>query len=132
MLQNFIPKLIEDLELGEMTLSSGIPGNYILPLEEGLSINMTDLPSGYILKSNVAPYPKIKEEIFSTQAMLANLFGQGTRGAILGLNTEGTILTLTLVVEHPVDYKEFKDSLEDFMNTLDFWREEALNPSILK
>lgn len=129
MLQQFIPRLIHDLELGEMSLSSGVPGIYTLPLEEGVSINMTDIPEGFILKGNVAPYPHVKEELFATQAMLANLFGQGTKGAILGLNGEGTFLTLTLIVDYPVDYKDFKECLEDFINTLDFWREEAMNPT---
>lgn len=131
MLQNFIPKLIQEMELGNISLASEVPGTYSLPLEEGLSVNMTEIPNGYILKSAVAPYPKAKEELFLTQAMLANLFGQGTKGAILGLNLEGTLLTLTLVVDYPTEYKEFRESLEDFLNTMDFWREEAVNPSPL-
>lgn len=132
MLQNFIPRLIHELELDENALSSGVPGIYSLPLEEGISINMTDIPNGYILKSNIAPFPKTKEEIFVVQAMLGNLFGQGTKGSVLGLNSDGTMLTLTLVVDYPVEYKDFKESLEDFINTVDFWREEALDPTPLK
>lgn len=132
MLQGFIPKLIQDMDLGAINLSSEIPGVYSLPLEEGLSLSMTDIPDGYIFKSNIAPYPKIKEDVFLTQAMLGNLFGQGTRGAILGINLEGTSVTLTLVVDSSVEYKDFKESLEDFINTMDFWREEAENPASLK
>lgn len=132
MLQNFIPRLIHELELGDMDLSSSNPGAYVFPLEEGLSITMTDLPNGFLLKAHVAPYPKVKEELFATQVMLANLFGQGTKGAILGLSLDGTFLTLTLIVDYPVEYKEFKESLEDFINVIDFWRDEALNPMPLK
>lgn len=132
MLQSYIPKLIQDLELGDISLASGIPGTYTLPLEDGLSIHMTDIPDGFILRCNVGPYPKVKEELFTTQAMLGNLFGQGTRGAVLGLNLEGTIVTLTHIVDYPVEYKDFKEILEDFINTMDFWREEALNPTPLK
>jgi len=132
MLQNFIPRLIHDLELGDVDLSSGVPGIYTFPLEGGHSINMTDIPEGYILKANVALFPKVKEELFATQAMMGNLFGQGTKGAALGLNLDGTILTLTLVVDFPVEYKDFRDSLEDFINVMDFWREEAANPTPLK
>lgn len=132
MLPTFIPKLIQDMELGDMNLASEVPGNYTLPLEEGLSVNLTDIPGGYILKSNIAPYPKAKEELFLTQAMLGNLFGQGTKGAILGVNPEGSLITLTLVVDYQVEYKDFRESLEDFINTVDFWREEAANPTPLK
>ena len=132
MLQSFIPRLVNDLELGNVNLSSDVPGIYSLPLEDGLFINMTDIPEGFILKCNVAPYPKVKEELFVTQAMLANLFGQGTKGAILGLNSDGTILTLTMIIDYPVDYKDFRNSLEDFINVMDFWREESKNPTPLK
>jgi len=133
MLQNFIPKLIQDLELGKTNLSSLNPGVYTFPLEDGLSIDMSDIPNdGFMLKCNVAPFPKVKEELFVTQAMMGNLFGQGTRGAILGLNPDGTILTLTLIVDYPADYKDFRNSLEDFINVMDFWREEALNPTPIK
>ncbi len=132
MLQNFIPRLIDELELGDTTLTSGVPGIYTLPLEDGLAVNMTDIPNGFILKCNVAPFPKTMEELFATQLMLGNLFGQGTKGAVLGLNMDGTIITLTHVVDYPVEYKEFRESLEDFINTMDFWRDEALNPTPLK
>lgn len=132
MLQSFIPQLIKDLELEGTDLTSGVPGTYTLPLDEGIFINMTDITGGFILKCNVCPYPKVKEELFLTQAMMANLFGQGTREAVLGLNLEGSLLTLTHVVDYPVSYKEFKEFLEDFINTVDFWREEALNPTPLK
>jgi len=132
MLQQFIPKLIKDLELGNMSLASDIPGTYILPLDD-LSIYMTDLPdNGFMLKCNIAPYPKEKEELFVTQAMLANLFGKGTRGAILGLNLEGTHVTLTHIFDVPAEYKDFKNTLEDFINTLDYWKEAAANPTPLK
>lgn len=133
MLQQFIPKLIKDLQLGDLTLTSDTPGVYILPLDETIAIHMTDLPdNGFMLKCNVAPYPKEKEEIFVTQAMLANLFGQGTRDAVLGLNPEGTQVTLTYIFDFHAEYKDFKDTLEDFINTIDFWKEEAANPSLIK
>lgn len=59
--------------------------------------------------------------------MLGNLFGQGTHKAVLGLTEDGNMLTLFKVVEYNIDYKQFRDALEDFINSVDFWREEALN-----
>lgn len=133
MLKQFVPQLVKDLELGDMSLASETPGSYVLPLKDNLSIQMTELPSqGFILKCAFAPSPKEKEELFYTQAMLANLFGQGTHEGILGLNGEGTQLTLTRVVDYQADYKEFKEILEDFINTIDLWREEAANPTPIK
>lgn len=132
MLQQFIPKLIQDLKLGDLSLATDTPGVYALPIDD-LAIHMTDLPDdGFMLKCNIAPYPKEKEELFVTQAMLGNLFGQGTRGAILGLNLEGTHVTLTHIFDFPAEYKDFKNTLEDFINTMDYWKEEAANPTPLK
>ena len=54
--------------------------------------------------------------------MMANLFGQGTKGGILGINAEGTMLTLSRTVDFAVDYKDFKEFLEDFINVMDFWQ----------
>ena len=133
MLQQFIPHLIKDLELGDLSLASDTPGTYVLPFEDGFSIHMKELANqGFILKCSLPSCPKDKEELFYTQAMLGNLFGQGTHDAILGLNADATQLTLTRVVDYPVEYKDFKDILEDFINTSDLWREEAVNPSLLK
>lgn len=125
MLEKFIPKLVQEMELGDTTLGAGVPGSYALPLDEGLSITMTDIPEGFILKSNVVNLPAAKQENFVTQAMLANLFGQGTRGGILGLSPDGSVLTLTHVVDYPVDYNDFHAILEDFINMVDFWRDET-------
>ena len=55
-----------------------------------------------------------------------NLFGIGTRGAVLGASIDGNLLTLSKEVEYTPDYKEFKDLVEDFINMVDYWREEAL------
>lgn len=125
MLEKFIPKLVQDLQLGNTNLGAGVPGSYALPLDQGLSITMTDIPNGFILKSSVVPLPNAKQEIFVTQAMLANLFGQGTCGGILGLSPDGNTVTLTHVVDYAVDYKDFRGLLEDFINMVDFWRDEA-------
>ncbi len=125
MLEQLVRKLAEEFELGGQSLASEVPGAYALPLDEGLTIMMSEIPPGFLLKCSIAPCPKTGEEIFLTQAMLANLFGQGTRGATLGLTMDGNTLTLTLPVDYTVDYKEFRDTVEDFINAVDFWRDEV-------
>jgi hypothetical protein len=125
-LKPLMTRLVQDLEL-EGTLASEVPGTYAFPLEEGGSILISEIPHGFIFKCEVAPYPKTKEEVFSTQAMLGNLFGQGTKGAILGLTLDGATLTLTQVIDYDVEYKEFRDALEDYINSVDLWRDEVAN-----
>lgn len=127
MLEKLIPKLIQDLELGNLSLATEVPGTYAFPLDEGLIINLSEIPNGFMLKCHVAPFPKVKEELFATNTLLANLLGQGTRGAVLGLTLDTNVLTLTRTVDYSVNYKDFKEILEDFINSVDFWHDEALN-----
>lgn len=124
MLENHISQLVKEMEL-EGPLTTQVPGVFALPLEEHLTILMTDQPPGFILSCHVAPMPKQPTEEFLTRLMLANLFGQGTKGAILGINEEGSLLTLTQKIDYNAEYKEFRDILEDFTNSVDLWCEEA-------
>lgn len=125
MLEKHIQSLIKDLDI-RSSLTTEVPGTYALPLDDGLNVMISEMPQGFMLKSTLAQCPKVNEEMFLTQMMLANLFGQGTKGAILGLNTDGNQLVLTQTIDYPASYKDFRDLLEDFINTVDFWREEAL------
>ena len=124
MLDKYIQALIKDLEI-EGTLASPIPGVFNFPLEENLNVTIADKAPGFSLACNVAPIPKTKEEEFYTRCLLGNLFFQGTKGSVLGISEDGNILTLTQTIEHNADYKEFKDVLEDFINSVDYWREET-------
>jgi hypothetical protein len=124
MLNQFIHQFAEEMDLPPIP-SIG-PGTYSLPLEPGLSITLTSMPQGEIfLSSTIAACPKSNQEYFYMQMLLGDLFGQGTRGAVLGINPEGTQLTLSLIVDYNIDYKGFKETIEDFINVIDYWRDEA-------
>ena len=126
-LDDLMKQLSKDMEMEE-PFSTEFPGSYSMRLDQDIIINVTDLGQGGLsLTSTLAPCPKENLEAFFTNAMLANLFGQGTKGAVLGLNTEGTKLTLAKIIDYQVDFKQFKDIMEDFINTVDFWRDEALS-----
>lgn len=124
MLDSHIKLLTKELEI-EGTLATQVPGVYALPLEEDTVINITDKPPGCTLSCSLCSMPKQREEEFLSQVMLGNLMGQGTRGAVLGVNEDGNLLTLTQALDYNVEYKEFRDILEDFINTVDFWKDEA-------
>jgi len=123
MIDNFIRDLSKDLDLDqELQL---INNSYTIPLEEDLSFNITPIESGFMLTATLAPLPTDNKDRFFEHILHGNLFGQGTRGAVLGLNDEGTLLTLSKIVDYNVDYKGFRETIEDFINIIDFWREEA-------
>ena len=100
-------------------------GVYNLPFNETLSVAIVDNNPGVQLTCQVAPCPKNEEEALFQEMMLGNLFGQGTQGAVLGLSQDGKALTLSLEIDYNPDYKDFRDLLEDFLNTADFWRDQA-------
>lgn len=124
MLDPFIQQLVKELEI-EGSLATQMPGVFRFPLEEDLTVIISDTPPGFTLTCNVATTPKVKEEEFYTRCLMGNLFGQGTKGAVLGLSEDGEWLTLSQNVNTHADYREFRDILEDFINSVDYWRSEA-------
>lgn len=124
MLDPFIQQLVKELEI-EGSLATQMPGVFRFPLEEDLTVIISDTPPGFTLTCNVAATPKVKEEEFYTRCLMGNLFGQGTKGAVLGLSEDGEWLTLSQNVNTHADYREFRDILEDFINSVDYWRSEA-------
>lgn len=126
MIDKFMRQLAQELELDE-SIATAVDGTYIIPLDD-IKITIVSLPDGgFFLSSNLAPCPLSNKEQFFTKALHGNLFGQGTHGATLGLSEDGNVLTLSRVMNYNTDYKGFKETLEDFINAMDFWREEALN-----
>jgi|694.fasta_scaffold18802_8 hypothetical protein len=126
MLEKFIPNLVKELEL-EDNLATEVPGVYVLPFEDDLNITLSDKRNGFTLSSTLGPAKKQNEEDFFTRLMLGNLFGQGTKGAILGLSDDGNQLTLSQTIEYNIEYKEFRDILEDFVNSAEYWKSESKN-----
>ncbi len=126
MLEKYMDVLGKELEVDE-SMATQVPGVYTLPIAENLSVTLTDAPPNIRLSCILGPAKKQNEEAFYTRLMLGNLFGQGTKGAILGLNNDGTLLTLTQSMDYNVSYKEFKEILEDFINSIEYWQLESTN-----
>ena len=93
-------------------------------LNPGLTITLRELDPGFYFFSPLVTVPsKRRAEIFQL-AMQANLLGQGTGGAVLGMDEGEKFLTLTLTLAYDMNYKEFRDALSDFANYVDYWKEE--------
>ncbi|MEC7839979.1 MAG: type III secretion system chaperone [Chlamydiota bacterium] len=126
LLDDFMKNLSHEMEMDEI-IEPEMSGVYVLPLEDDLSliISMGDL--GISLTADIADCPEIRREQFLSELLLGNLFGQGTMDAVLGLSSNGKKITLARHLDHAIEYDEFSDVLEDFMNSAIFWREEAQN-----
>lgn len=116
-----VKSLAADLELGK-SLPQSSEGNYELPLESDLVVTISELGNGFALKASLAPCPKNNKESLYTQALLGNLFGQGTHGAVLALSHDSSHLILIREVEELSDYKTFYETMEDFINVADYWQ----------
>lgn len=90
-----------------------------------LEVSLYPLEPGIGMYSPVARCPPDGQEALFQQMMLANLFGQGTAGAVLGLTPDAKTLTLSQEIEYNIEYKDFRDILEDFLNAADFWHSEV-------
>ncbi len=125
MLNEFMTELAKDLEMGQFPQNP--PGTYNLVFGNDFSVQvMQPLGGGISITALISGVPKDQQDVFFTQALLANLFGQGTKNAVLGVNSDVTQLTLSKVLDYNIDYKEFKNEFEDFINVCDFWHDEAL------
>jgi hypothetical protein len=126
MIEKYIEQLKKELEIEE-SLATQVPGIYALPIEEGVTITIGETPQCITYFCPLGPAPQKKEEEVFAKLMLGNLFGQGTRGATLGLNNDANLVILSQEINYNADYKEFKEVLEDFINSVDYWRSELIN-----
>lgn len=125
MLDTFMRRFSKEIE-ADPPMEPSLPGVYEYLLEQDLAIIIkVNQPQGILFSSILGPYPKNKEEAFFTDMMAGNLFGKETFGATLGLDADGQRMVLSRLVESRIDYREFKEILEDFYHIVVFWRRKA-------
>lgn len=101
-------------------------GSYSLFLEPNLHILLREnAEAGISFLSFLAPLPEENKEEFLLKAMIANLFGRETGGAALGLDREGKKVTLLSFLPQQLNYRDFHDLLEDFVNYAEAWKLET-------
>jgi hypothetical protein len=124
MLEEHLKRLTEDLQIPPLD-PKDTNSCFYLPLENDLQITIKPLKNGCAFFSNVFPIPTQKKEEAFLYFMTANLLGQGTGIQSLGIDPEEKFLTLTCTIPYDMNYKEFKEKIEDFANYLHYWRTEA-------
>lgn len=122
LLKTLLEQLFQELELGTV---APIDEHHFHHLKiSSYPIALKDLDPGCYFSSNIGSLPEKKKEDFLVMIMKANFLGQGTGGATLGLKEDESFLTLSLSLPYEMNYKAFKDSLEDFVNFIDYWKKE--------
>src|ERR1700722_14713200 len=125
MLEQLIHTLAEELEFEEIPKKE--EGNsYQVLLNPQLSIRMQELDQGISFWARIDACPAAKREDLFILLMKANFLGQGTGGSTIALEENENFLTLSSIFPYDMNYKMFKEALEDFANYLDYWKEELV------
>ena len=113
----------------ETVPQKGQQGFYEIALAGSPPVSVKELTSGpglfflgYLLPNSDQ---KTQESLF-IYLMKANFLGQGTGRAAIGIDSSEKFFVLTQTLSYAVDDKAFYETLENFLNYMDFWREAIL------
>ncbi len=124
MLREFLEKLCTELGIVP-TPKLNEKKSYSFRIAEGVEAELRDLEPGVAITGKVASCPEKRREDLFLFLMRANLLGQGTGGCRIGLDAHEKHLTLSLGLPYEMNYQTFRETLEDFINYLIYWREEV-------
>lgn len=120
MLAGFLKSLCDELTIDTPRLNE----QKVYPLKIGGELlAVQDLDPGMGLQARICEIPNKKREELTIYLMRANLLGQGTGGSRIGLDQDGNFLTLSLGLPYELNYQIFKETIEDFVNYLIYWRD---------
>lgn len=122
MLRKFLETLCEELSI-EPFPKLNEQKDYPLRLGSE-SIAIKDLDPGVALQAKISLCPSKRKEDLFIYLMRANLLGQGAGGARIGLDQDEKFLTLSLGLPYEINYQVFRETVEDFVNYLIYWRDE--------
>lgn len=122
MLQDFLEKFCEEFAV---TLPKKNPEKVYLFKFVGESLVLKDLDPGLSMQAQICEVPKKKTEELFIYLMRANLLGQGTGQSRIGIDFNEKFLTLSLGLPYEFHYQMFKETVEEFINYLIYWREDV-------
>ncbi len=128
MIEEFLTKVCEELEIQVPQKEQDQTFNLIIG--DTLKVSHKELTPGLYLHADICRCPITKRAQLLEYLMKANYLGQGSFGSIIGLDTAEKFLTLTLILQYEIDYEQYRENLESFVNALVYWREEI--PEFLK
>ncbi len=123
MLRDYLEQLCKELAIESIPK---LNAQKIYPFRLGNEwLSLKDLNPGVAMQAQICLCPEEKKEDLFIFLMRANLLGQGTGGARIGLDAEEKFLTLSLGLPYEMNYQIFKETIEDFVNYLIYWRDEV-------
>lgn len=129
MLQNYLEKICLEFAIAKPKLNE--QKEYLFHFGKE-AIAMRDLHPGLAMRTNICELPKQRLEELFLYLSRANLLGQGTGSTRIGIDKEENFLTLSLGLPYELDYQRFKETIEDFVNYVIYWRDEVTKFEIEK
>lgn len=116
MLNRLIEQLSHELGWKEPVLKEN-DGSFVLQFEPHIRILLKEEnPTILRFFSHLGSLPADREGDSMLKMMAANLLGKHTGRNILGLDKEGKEIVLLNFLLGSINYKQFRNSLEDFIN----------------
>jgi len=123
MLKDLIDQLCDDVKIAKV--EDNKEKIYEVWINEDVKITFFDKEEKKIyFWSSLFTLPKENREDLFIYLMKANFLGQGTGGATIGATADDKFLTLSYIMPYEINYQEFRDKVEDFVNYLVYLREE--------
>lgn len=123
-IEKHLEHLASDLEM-ESFGQKNDRGFFRVTLSKDWVLELQELDPGFLIHSCICPCPLVHRESLFIYLMKANFLGLGTGGAAIGLDKAEKHLTLSRIIPYDVNYKSFKEIIEDFTNYLDLWQQEV-------
>lgn len=125
MLQEYITKLQKELEFKE-PLTGPEEGSYAIGIDDSVML-ISEASPGFKISCTLDTLPIQQPEDFMTTMLRGNLFGQATHFAALGLDESGNKVTLQYHFPNKPTYQDFHNAVEDFINVVDYWKNQIKN-----
>ncbi len=128
MLDSVLRDLEKHLGITPVKGSNEMKGFHLLEISGNFEVWVKELDPGVYFHAKIAStFIPRDREAFYIYLMKANFLGQGTGGAAIAIDPDEKFLTLSLSIAYEVNYKLFRDKLEEFVNYLEYWRKEIKN-----
>jgi hypothetical protein len=127
MLEHLITEFTEKLHL-PLNLEKNTEGYYAVSLNDTTELLFKDLKPGLTCKSvlGALPIEGSLEDLYIL-LMKANFLGQGTKQGAIAIDDNIKTLIFTLSIPEELNYRLFKEVIEDFVNYLDYWKKRIFH-----
>lgn len=128
-MERYLAQLAAELDDSEAVVSTA-SDRWSIYLDGDVEVFLSLLDDGASgLQCAIGPCPAETDAL--ERLLLANLSGRGTLDSILGVDARAETVILRRWLLKEINYQTFRESLEDFFNSAQFWRQELPKLSAL-